>query len=117
MYYGTHYGGLKCMFIDLTYFQLDDGVSNNKDYNQDLVDEVGIIDMGGLMAMDEDSCFDNVNVSEGSLSPMDRTLAHLHETMADITMECIAGTSVKLCDHATSFLQGIESNIHHLHLP
>jgi len=24
-YYGTHCGGLKCMFVDRTYLQLDDG--------------------------------------------------------------------------------------------
>jgi hypothetical protein len=32
-YYGTHHGGLKCMFIDLACLQLDDGVSDNEDYN------------------------------------------------------------------------------------
>ncbi len=28
-YYGTHQGGLKCMFADPTYLQLDDGASND----------------------------------------------------------------------------------------
>jgi hypothetical protein len=60
MYYGTHCGGLKCMFVDPTYLQLDDGVFDNEDCNQDLVGNVGIINIGGFMAMDEDSCFDNV---------------------------------------------------------
>jgi hypothetical protein len=46
-------------------------VSNDEDYNQDLVDEVDVVDIGRLMAMDKDSCFDNVNVLEGSSAPMD----------------------------------------------
>jgi hypothetical protein len=30
------------------------------------------------MAMDKDSCFDNVDVLEGSSAPIDWALAHLH---------------------------------------
>jgi hypothetical protein len=56
------------------------------------------------MAMDEDSCFENVNVPKGSSTPMDRALAHLHEIVAKITIEWIAGASVRLCDHATSLI-------------
>jgi len=41
---------------------LDDGAFDDEDCNQDLVDEVGIVDIGGLTVMDEDSCFDNVDV-------------------------------------------------------
>jgi hypothetical protein len=70
-YYGPHRGGLKCMFVDMAYLQLDDGASNDEDYNQDFVDEVNIVDIGGLTAMDEDSCFDNVNVPKGSSAPKD----------------------------------------------
>jgi hypothetical protein len=36
-----------------------------------LVDEVGIINIAGLTAMDEDNHFDNVNVSKFSFTPMD----------------------------------------------
>jgi hypothetical protein len=61
-----------------------------------LVDEVGIVDIGGLTVMDEDSCFDNVDVLEGSSAPMDRALAHLYETMAKINMECIMGANMEL---------------------
>jgi hypothetical protein len=32
-YFGTHHGGLKCMFVDLTYLQLDDGALDDEDYN------------------------------------------------------------------------------------
>jgi hypothetical protein len=64
-------GGLKCMFVDLTYLQLDDGAFNDEDCNQNLVDEVGTVDIGGFTTMDEDSCFDNVDVSENSSAPMD----------------------------------------------
>jgi hypothetical protein len=102
MYYGTHRGGLKCMFIDLTYLQLDDGVFANEDCNQHLIDEVDIVDIGGFMTMDEDSCFDNVDVPEGSSAPIDRTLAYLREAMVEIIAKCIMGVNVKLCDHATS---------------
>jgi hypothetical protein len=52
---------------------------------------------------------------KSSSTPMDRALTRLHETMAEITMECIASTSVKLCDHVASLIQGVRSNIHHLH--
>jgi hypothetical protein len=84
------------MFANLTYLQLDDGVSNDEDCNQDPIDEVGIVGIGGLTVMDEDSCFDNVDVLEGSSTPMDRTLAHVYETMAKITMECIMGVNIEL---------------------
>jgi hypothetical protein len=30
-------------------------------------------------------------------------------------MECTIGARFKLCDHATSLLWGVGSNIHHLH--
>jgi hypothetical protein len=70
-YYGTHHGGLKCMFANSTYLQLDDGAFNNEDYNQDLINEVDIVDIGGFMTMDENNCFDNVDVPEGSSTPME----------------------------------------------
>jgi hypothetical protein len=54
--------------------------------------------------MDKDICFDKFDVLEGSSTPMDRALACLHEIMAEITVECIAGASIELCDHATSLL-------------
>jgi hypothetical protein len=89
-YYGTHYGDLKCMFVDPTNLQLDDGASDDEDCNQDPVDEVvGIVDIRGHTAVDEDYCFDNVDVPKGSSTPMDRTLTRLHETMAKIIAECI----------------------------
>jgi hypothetical protein len=69
IYYGIHYGGLKCMFVDPTYLQLIDGASNDENCNQHPVDDVGIVDIGGLTTMDEDSCFDNVDVLEGSSAP------------------------------------------------
>jgi hypothetical protein len=57
---------------------LDDGALNDEDYNQNPIDEVvNIVDIEGLTAMDEDGRFDNVDVSEGSSTPMDRTLTHL----------------------------------------
>ncbi len=46
--------------------------SDNEDYNQNPVGEVNIINIGGFTAMDEDSCFDNVVVLEGSFTPMDQ---------------------------------------------
>ncbi len=104
MYYGTHHGGLECMFANLAYLQLDDGAFDDEDCNQDPIDEIDIIDIGGLMAMDEDSCLDNVNVPKGSSTPMDRALTRLHETMAEIIAECTIGASIELCNHATSFL-------------
>jgi hypothetical protein len=104
------------MFVDPTYLQLDDGASNDEDCNQNLLDEVNIVDIGGLMAMDEDSCYDNVDVSKGSFAPMDRTLARLHETMVKITIECTTGASIELKNHVTLLLQGVGSNIQHLHL-
>ncbi len=98
------------MFVDLAYLQLDDGVFNDEDCNQDLIDEVNIVDIGGFMAMDEDSCFDNVNLLEGSSAPMDWTLARLHEITAEIVAKCITGASVEICNHATSLLPGVGSN-------
>jgi hypothetical protein len=59
------------MLADLAYLQLDDGAPNDEDCNQDSVDEVNIINIGGLMAMEVDNCFDNVDVPKGSFGPMD----------------------------------------------
>jgi hypothetical protein len=101
-YYGIVRGNLKCMFVNSTYLQLDDGVSDDEDYNQDLIDEVGIIGIGRFTTMDEDNCFDNVDMLKGSFAPMDRGLIHLHEIMAEIIMECTMGANMELCDHATS---------------
>ncbi len=95
---------------------MDDGASNDEDYNQNLVNEVNIIDVEGFMAMDEDNCFDNIDVLEGSSTLMDWALTHLHEIMAKIVAKHTTSASVKLYDHATSLLQGVGSNIHHLHL-
>jgi hypothetical protein len=64
--------------------------------------------------MDENNCFDNVDVPEGSSTPMDWALVCLHETMVEMTIGCTTGASVKLCDHVTSLLRRIGSNIHHL---
>jgi hypothetical protein len=69
-----------------------------------LVDEVGIVDIGGFTTMDEDNCFDNVDVLKGSFAPMDRALIRLHEIVAEIIMECTMGANVELCDHVTSLL-------------
>ncbi len=85
---------------------MDDGTSDNEDYNQDLVDEVNIIYIGGLIAMDEDSCFNIVDVPEGSSTPMDRALARLHEIMVEIIMECIAGASDALPSPGVNPLEG-----------
>ncbi len=93
---------------------MDDGAFYDEDYNQDLVDEVDIVDIGGFTAMDENSFFDNVNVPEGSSTPMDQAQARLHEIMVEITIECTVGVSIKLCHHATSLLQGVGSKIHQL---
>ncbi len=95
---------------------MDDGAYDDEDCNQNLIDEVGIVDIKGFTTMDEDSCFDNVNVLEGSFAPMDRILARLHETLVEITTKCTVGAIIELCEHATSFLQKVASNIHHLRL-
>jgi hypothetical protein len=57
--------------------------------------------------MDEYKQGDNVNVLESSFTPMDQALVRLHETMTEITVDCTMGASIKLCDHATSFFQGV----------
>jgi hypothetical protein len=71
---------------------------------------------GGLTTMEEDNHFDNLNVLEGSFTPMDWALPYLHETMAKITVKCKVDASIELCDHATSLLQRVRSNIHWIHL-
>jgi len=53
-YFGIHCGGLKPMFVDLAYLQLDDGAFDDENCNQDCVDEVNIVDIGGFATMDED---------------------------------------------------------------
>jgi hypothetical protein len=53
------------------------------------------------VTINEDGHCDNVDVLEGLSTPMDQTLACLHETMAKITIECGEGASIELCDHTT----------------
>ncbi len=91
-------------------------MSNDADCNENYVDEVGIVNIGGLATMDEDGRCDNVDVLEGLSSPMKQTLAHLHETMVEITIECGEGANTELCDHQTSLLQRVASNIHAINL-
>ncbi len=93
---------------------MDDGAFDDEDYNQYMVDEVGIIDIGGFTTMDENSCFDNVEVPKGSFTPMDQTQARLYETMVEIIAECTAIISVELSNHVTSLLEQVGSNNHHL---
>jgi hypothetical protein len=50
------------MFIDPTCLQLDDGVFDDENCNQDWVNEVNIVDIGGLATTNEDGYCDNVNV-------------------------------------------------------
>jgi hypothetical protein len=59
------------MFDDSAYLQLDDGAFDNENCNQDPIDEVDIVDIGGFPTMDEDNCFDNANLLEASFTPMD----------------------------------------------
>ncbi len=44
------------MFVDLAYLQLDDGVFNDEDCDEDWVDEVSIVDIGGFATINEDCC-------------------------------------------------------------
>ncbi len=48
--------------------------------------------------------------------PVDWALARLHKKMAKITIKCGKGASIKLCNHATSLLQRVPSNIWAIHL-
>jgi hypothetical protein len=52
-YFGTHHATLKSMFVNRTYSQLDDGLFDDENYNQDWVDEVNIVDIRGLTTMNE----------------------------------------------------------------
>ncbi len=75
---------------------MDDGAFDDEDYNQDPIDEVDIVNIVGLMTMDEDSCFDNVDVPKGSSTPMDQALARLHEITAKIT-QSVLGVQTSNC--------------------
>jgi hypothetical protein len=50
---------------------LNDDAFDNEDCNQDPIDELNIIYITKLMTMDENNCFDNVDVLKGSSAPMD----------------------------------------------
>jgi len=75
---------------------LDDSVFNDENCNQYQVDEVDIIDIGGLATMNEDDHCDNVDVPKGLSTPMDQALAQLHETMVEITIKCGKSASIEL---------------------
>jgi len=78
------------MFVDPTYLQLDDNC------NQDWVDEVNIVDIGGLATTNEDGHCHNVDVPKGLYAPMDQALTCLHETMVEIIIECGESASIEL---------------------
>jgi hypothetical protein len=63
------------MFVDPTYLQVDDGSSEDEGYNEDMVEGVSAIDIGGLLAMDDNGPFyyDIVENHEakGSFTPME----------------------------------------------
>jgi hypothetical protein len=59
------------MFINSIYLQLDDVVFDDEDCNQDPINEVDIVDIGRFTTMDEENCFDNVDVLKGSFAPKD----------------------------------------------
>jgi hypothetical protein len=84
------------MFVNPTYLQLDDGVFDDENCNQDWVDEVNIVDIGGLVTMNEDGHCDNVDVPKGLSAPVDRALICLHETMVEITAKCGKSASIEL---------------------
>ncbi len=77
------------MFVDPTYLQVDDGSSKDESYNENMVEGVSAIDIGGLLVMDDNGPFyyDIVENHEakGSLTPMEWTLFRLRNTMAKIT--------------------------------
>lgn len=70
-YFGIHRDGLKSMFANRSYLRLDDGVSNDENCNQDQIDEINIVDIGGFVTTNEDGRCDNINVLESSSTPMD----------------------------------------------
>ncbi len=84
------------MFADPTYLQLDDGVFDDENCNQDWVDEVSIVDTGGLATTNENGHCDNVDVPKSLFAPMDQTLACLHETVVEITSKCGKSASIEL---------------------
>jgi hypothetical protein len=51
--YKIDYGGFKATFADPTYLELGNGYSEDEDYNKDHGEEVGVIDIGGFTAMDD----------------------------------------------------------------
>ncbi len=88
----------------------------DEECNQDWVDEGGIVDIGVFMAMIKIVVLTMLMWRKGSSAPMDRALAHLHETIVKITTKCTTNVGIKLCNRAISLLRGVASNIHHLHL-
>lgn len=84
------------MLANPTYLQLDDSVFDDENCNQYQVDEVDIIDIGGLATTNEDDHCDNVDVPKGLSTPMDQALAQLHETMVEITTKCGKSASIEL---------------------
>jgi len=45
------------MFVGPTYLQVDDGFSKDEGYNEDMVERVSAIDIGGLLPMDDNGPF------------------------------------------------------------
>jgi len=75
---------------------LDDGVFDDENCNQDRVDEINIVDIGGLATTNEDGHCDNVDVPKGLSTPVDRALVRLHETMVEIIAKCGEYVNIEL---------------------
>jgi len=112
---GSYREGLATMFVDPKYI-LDD--SDSKDDGEANGDE-GVIDIGLIGTMeevvlptDEVRAFDEL---ESSSVPVEGTLVRLHHTMKEIIIKCTQG-GVALCDHATSIMKVVASQIQNIHL-
>jgi hypothetical protein len=76
-WFGSNHGGFQVMFTNSKYLQLGDGASNDEGHEDIQVEELGIIDIDGLMTtnvniFNTNDILNIINELESSLAPMEK---------------------------------------------
>jgi uncharacterized coiled-coil protein SlyX len=107
------------MFVNPTYLHIYDNESNDEKVDEDHSKEPWIVNMCGLMTLDDTS--PNVekekdhNQPSSSSTPTEKMLARMGDKMQEIINE-VKESGVQFIDHTTSLLRVIAINIRSIHL-
>ncbi len=94
---------------------MHDGSSKDEGYDEDTIDGENVVDIGGLLNIDDNGLFsfDGVHNDEhkSSSTSMDWTFSWLQDAMVEITTKCKTSVNLQLDDHATSLTRQVTLDI------